>query len=109
MQDKVVNFVNEAISINAKLLSQTLDFGVQSNQRLVQQVSNQTIKGLAFRNFDDYVASQKSWGSFAMEQAREFTQTMTGISTDACRAYLELWQEATASDVDTITVKAKTA
>ena len=106
MQDKVVNFVSEAVSINAKLLNQTLDFGVQSNQRLVQQVSDQTIKGLTFTNFDDYVASQKSWGSFAMEQARDLTQTITGISTETCRAYLELWQEATASDVEAKTVKA---
>ncbi len=96
MQEKLVNFVNEAISINTSILNKSVSCGVESSQNLAQQISDQAAGWLNNKNFNDYVASQKTWNLFAIEQTRKSAQTMTEIGNEAFNAYFSLWQKSAA-------------
>lgn len=109
MQDKLVNFVNEAISINTSILNKSVSRGVESSQNFVQQYSDQAADWLKIKSFDDYVASQQSWNVFAIEQTRKSAQTMTELGNEAFNAYLALWQKSATPLNEAKVVKAKAA
>ena len=114
MQNNFVELVNEAIKINAGLLTKATNYGVEASQNLVQQVSDQSVDLLNVKNFDDYVANQENWNAFAINQTQKATQTFVDLGNEATKSYLSLWQKASnpangASTAKVVKGKANTA
>ncbi len=113
MQNKIVNFVNEAVNINSELLSKSVNQGVVSGQKFVQQVSDQAVGWTNIKNFDDYVASQKVWNASVVDQIQSSTQSAIDLGNEAYDAYFGLWKKVFAPAVSPVAeakvVKAKAA
>ncbi len=112
MQNKIVNLVNEAVNINTGLLTKSVSQSVEAGQTFVQQVSDQAAEALNIKSFDDYVASQKNWNAFVVEQTQKSTQSAFELGNEAFDAYIGLWKKAFAPVAQVIepkVVKAKAA
>ena len=113
MQNKIVNFVNEAVSINSGLLSKSVNQSVVSGQKFVQQVSDQAVEWANIKNFDDYVASQKVWNASVVDQIQSSTQSAIDLGNEAYDAYFGLWKKVLVPTVSPVAeakvVKAKAA
>jgi len=108
MQEKIVGFVNEAISINSKILNQSISSGIESSQSLMQQASNQVADWFAVTSFDDCIARQTHWNELTVEQAHKSAEALTEIGAEAYNAYMALWQKTVEPARTTATLK-KTA
>ncbi len=112
MQNKLVNFANEAVAINVDIFNKTITKNVDAGQKLTQKVSEHASDSLSVKSFDDFVANQKGWNALMIEQSQETVQSMVDLSNEAYDAYVLLWKKAFAPVVamnEPKVVKAKAA
>ncbi len=111
MQNKFINLVNEALSVNSELLSKSVKRGFETSQNFAQHVSEQAVDWSNVRNFDEYAAKQKSWNEFVVGQAQKSAQSAIDFGSEVCNAYLGIWTKAFASApaTEAKVVKAKAA
>ncbi len=93
MQNNIVDFANEAVSVNTKLINKSIELGVKSTQDFVDSVSKQTGELMKVKTFDDYTAAQESWSAFVVEQSTKAAKSMTNFGSESFGEYLGLWNK----------------
>ena len=93
MQNQLVDFANDAISVNAKLLNRSIEVGVKSAQEFASCSTKHAGDWLKVKTVDDYAATQENWNQIAIEQSKKAAQSAIELGTEAYDAYLSLWQK----------------
>lgn len=92
MENKIVEFTNEAIRVNSRLFNDSVEFGVDSAQQFVETVSTRSNEWLQIKTVDDYVKQQEAWNQQSVEQTQEFGRKVIQLGNEAYSAYLSLWE-----------------
>ncbi len=92
MENKFVEFTNEAVRVNSQLFSKSVEFGVDAAQQFVETVSKRSNEWLNVKTMDDYFKQQDAWNQQSIDQTQEIGRKVVELGNEAYSAYLSLWE-----------------
>ncbi len=93
MQNKTIEFANEAARVNSELFNKSVEFGVDSAKQIVENISKQSSQWFKIKTVDEYVKLQEAWNRQSIDQTQEVGRKVLALGSEAYSASLNLWEK----------------